>query len=266
MLIKSISFVIISGLGGFLLSLTGISIGWMIGTLLTATFFCILSPKSIGRSIPQKGIPKYWLAIGQCILGIELGLKMNGSVLSIFQDNWLTISTMLLLSIFFSLLSGLVLWKFSKLDMLTSFFATAPGGLSSMPSIAEEVGANTGIVSIVQTMRIFLVILTVPVILSFGISNPIDTVNDHTASSCSTIRSESNYLDSPVSDYSMVRLLFRKIFKISRSLVDRKYGKCCDYAVFQFYRYWIQSVILVAFRIYRYITNSHWCKYRLSNS
>jgi uncharacterized protein len=182
MLIKSISFVIISGLGGFLLSLTGISIGWMIGTLLTATFLCILSPKSIERSIPQKGIPKYWLAIGQCILGIELGLKMNGSVLSIFQDNWLTISTMLLLSIFFSLLSGLVLWKFSKLDMLTSFFATAPGGLSAMPSIAEEVGANTGIVSIVQTMRIFLVILTVPVILSFGISNPIDTVNDHTAS------------------------------------------------------------------------------------
>ncbi|MFL6557697.1 MAG: AbrB family transcriptional regulator, partial [Bacillus sp. (in: firmicutes)] len=89
------------------------------------------------------------------------------SVLSIFRENWSTIIIMLLLSIFFSLLSGIVLWKFSKLDMLTSFFATAPGGLSSIPGIAEEVGANTGVVSIIQAMRVFLVIITTPVMISF---------------------------------------------------------------------------------------------------
>ncbi|MGM0878582.1 MAG: AbrB family transcriptional regulator [Bacillota bacterium] len=180
-------FVFISGAGGFVLSLTGLPIVWMIGTLLTATFLSIRRPKFLKVPSSQKGIPKYWLFIGQCILGIELGQKVNRSVLTIFQDNWSTITIMLLLSIFFSLLSGLFLWKFSNLDMLTSFFATTPGGLSSIPGIAEEVGANTGVVSIIQVMRVFLVILTIPVAISLWVGNAGDHVNNHTISDEITI-------------------------------------------------------------------------------
>ncbi|MBD1381087.1 AbrB family transcriptional regulator [Metabacillus arenae] len=184
--LQFVRFVAISGVGGLLLSLTGLSIGWMIGTLLMATFLSILRSKFWKVPHNQKGIPKYWLYIGQCILGIELGQKINSSVLFIFQENWATILIMLLLSIFFSLLSGFVLWKYSKLDMLTSFFATAPGGMSSLPSIAEDVGANTGIVSIIQTMRVFLVILAIPLIISLWIGNSVDFENSHTASTEST--------------------------------------------------------------------------------
>ncbi|WP_255726731.1 AbrB family transcriptional regulator [Sporosarcina sp. ACRSM] len=174
-LLKTSLFVLFSGMGGFLLSFTGIPVGWMIGTLLTATLLFIFKPKFLKISADQKGIPKYWMAIGQCILGIELGQKMNDAVYFIFLENWLTITTMLLLSIIFALLSGLVLWKFSNLDMLTSFFSTAPGGLSTIPGIAEEVGANTGVVSIIQTMRIFLVVLSVPLVLSLWVVPPVQT-------------------------------------------------------------------------------------------
>lgn len=160
-------FVIVSGVGGFFISLTHLPIGWMIGTLLAAALLSILRPKFMHVPHTRNGIPKYWLYMGQCILGIELGQKVNTSVLSIFKENWSAIIIMLLLSILFSLLSGLVLWKYSKLDLLTSFFATAPGGLSSIPGIAEEVGANTGVVSIIQAMRVFLVIITIPVVISF---------------------------------------------------------------------------------------------------
>lgn len=38
-----------------------------------------------------------------------------------------------------------------------------------MPGIAEEVGANTAVVSLIQTMRIFLVVLTVPIVVSLWI-------------------------------------------------------------------------------------------------
>ena len=81
---------------------------------------------------------------------------------------------MLLLSIIFSLVSGVILWKFSQTDMLTSFFATAPGGVATMPGIAEEVGANTAVVSIIQTMRIFLVVLTIPIIASSWLATSVD--------------------------------------------------------------------------------------------
>ncbi|KEF37876.1 membrane protein AbrB duplication [Schinkia azotoformans MEV2011] len=168
-------FVVLSGTGGFLLSLTGLSIGWMIGTLIMATVLSFTRPKFLSIPNNKAGIPKYWLYIGQCILGIELGQKMNTTVLFTFRDNWLAVTIMLLLSISFSLLAGYIFWKISNLDMLTSFFATAPGGMSAMPGIADEVGANTGIVSIIQTVRVFLVILTIPVLLSSWFSDGVNT-------------------------------------------------------------------------------------------
>lgn len=155
-------FLALSAAGGFLLSLTGISIGWMLGALITAMLVSFKYPRFLG----EKGMPKHWLYTGQCLLGIELGQKINGSVLSVFQEDWAVVLVTLLLSIGFSLLAGVILWKLSSMDMLTSFFSTAPGGLSAMPGIAEEVGANTAVVSILQTMRVFLVIFIIPVAVS----------------------------------------------------------------------------------------------------
>ncbi|MDR7001903.1 AbrB family transcriptional regulator [Neobacillus niacini] len=164
--LRCVCFISISSLGGFLISLTGLSIGWMIGSFLTAAFLSFWKPSLLRSDSNQKGMPKYWLFMGQLILGIELGQKINLTFLNVFKENWIAIILMLLLSIFFSLLSGFVLWKYSNSDMLTSFFGTAPGGLSAMPGIAEEAGANTAVVSIIQTMRVFLVILTIPIIAS----------------------------------------------------------------------------------------------------
>ncbi|HWO97400.1 MAG TPA: AbrB family transcriptional regulator [Bacillus sp. (in: firmicutes)] len=171
---QDIWFIIVSSMGGFILSLTGLSIGWMIGTLIMAAFLSFRPTVSLKLPYNRKGIPRYWLYAGQCILGIELGQKINVSVIYIFKENWMVIIVMLLLSVIFSLLSGFVLWKFSQTDMLTSFFGTAPGGLSAIPGIAEEVGANTVVVSIIQTMRVFLVVLTVPIIVSSLSANIVD--------------------------------------------------------------------------------------------
>ncbi|WP_261386153.1 AbrB family transcriptional regulator, partial [Bacillus paralicheniformis] len=113
------------------------------------------------------GIHHGWLQFGQMLLGIELGQKINMSVISIFKENWLIVGVMLLLSVVFAMLSGFVLWRFSKTDMLTSFVGTAPGGLSAMPGIAQEVGANTAIVSLVQMIRVLLVVMTIPFFVFF---------------------------------------------------------------------------------------------------
>ncbi|WP_285768451.1 AbrB family transcriptional regulator [Peribacillus sp. SI8-4] len=164
--VPDVWFIALSSLGGYFLSLTGLSIGWMIGTFLAAALLSFLRPSFLEHGQNQRGASKHWLLIGQCILGIELGQKINLTFLHIFKEHWMTIILMLLISIFFSLLSGFILWKYSKTDMLTSFFGTAPGGLSAMPGIAEEVGANTAVVSIIQTMRVFLVILIIPLIVS----------------------------------------------------------------------------------------------------
>ncbi|MGP4080689.1 AbrB family transcriptional regulator [Pseudalkalibacillus sp. R45] len=168
--LRNVVFILLSSIGGFLLSLTGMSIGWMIGTLIVSAMLSYRTPAFL--QMDKKGIAKYWLCIGQCLLGIELGQKINLSVLNILANNTFTIIFMLLMSMVFSILSGYILWKYSKTDILTSFYGTAPGGLIVMPTIAGEAGANTAVVSIIQTIRVFLVILMIPMIVSYLLVSP----------------------------------------------------------------------------------------------
>lgn len=166
-----IRFILISSLGGILLVLLGLNIGWIIGPLIMAAVLSFKQPNWFKNpENPNKGISPHWVRIGQTILAVQLGQKINISVLATFKDHWITITIMLLLSVVFSLLSGLVIWKFSRTDMITSFFATAPGGIVAMPSLADDAGANTGVVSIVQTMRVFLVVMIIPLIAATWIA------------------------------------------------------------------------------------------------
>ena len=181
-----IMFILISSLGGILLVLCGLTIGWIIGPLIMAAILAFKQPNWFKNPTnPNKGISPHWVRIGQTILAVQLGQKINISVLATFKDHWMTITILLLLSVLFSLLSGLVIWKFSRTDMITSFFATAPGGIVTMPSLADDAGANTGVVSIVQTMRVFLVVMIIPLIaatwIAPGVSNSVTNVSSSTS-------------------------------------------------------------------------------------
>src|SRR4051812_11079841 len=111
---QSVLFILISCIGGFLLSLTGLGIGWMIGTIVLAAFLSFRQPTWLKITHVPNGLPSYWLKIGQMFLAVELGRQINLSVLHTFSQNWVTILIMLLLSIIFSLVSGVILWKFSQ--------------------------------------------------------------------------------------------------------------------------------------------------------
>ena len=57
-------FITVSGLGGFLLSLTGLPVGWMIGTLLVATSLSILRPKFMQLPSKKKWSSKILVVYG----------------------------------------------------------------------------------------------------------------------------------------------------------------------------------------------------------
>ena len=173
-LLYQIWFIVLCGLGGLLLSLIGLPIGWMIGSLIFACLLSLWQPKKLGVNV-RKGLNRSWFLIGQYLLGIELGRNVNMSVMTIFQDNWITVVIVIFTSILFSFGTGFLLYRFSRADKLTGLLATSPGGIATMPSIAEEVNANIGVVTAVQAMRVFLVVTIIPVVLFF-IVNGSETV------------------------------------------------------------------------------------------
>lgn len=212
---------------GFILSLTGISIGWMIGTLIVACCLAMIRPAWLMMAPDQKGINRRWLALGQMILGIELGQKLNLSVLSVLKDHWFSVGVMLILSILLAMLSGYVLWRFSKTDMMTSFVGTAPGGLSAMPSIAQEVGANTAIVSLVQMMRVLLVVLSIPFLVIL-----IYTKQDRTASAAAET------ISSATTDFRLAPVLWTVI------LILAAWGACKAAKFLKFPAPWLLGSML----------------------
>ncbi|MBM7644945.1 membrane AbrB-like protein [Scopulibacillus daqui] len=164
--IQNIWLILLGSFGGFLFSLTGLSIGWLMGALTATGLLSFWRPRW-ALIKQQKGIQPYWRHIGQWMLGITLGQQVTLSVVNTFENNFLTIVLMLFLSILFALLAGFVLWRYTNSNLLTSLFATTPGGVSAMPSIAEEVGASTVVVSIVQITRIIIVVSAIPLMASY---------------------------------------------------------------------------------------------------
>jgi uncharacterized protein len=161
-LLQNIVVLLIGSSGGFLLSLTGLSVGWMLGTMMLLGFLSVQRPALFAQVMPQRGLHPIWKQIGQLLLAVQVGQQMTGSVVEIFATAWLPVTVVLVLSLVTSVLLGLFLWRYSGDSLLTSLYAITPGGVSNMPTIAQEVGANAITVSIVQTMRILLVVSIIP--------------------------------------------------------------------------------------------------------
>lgn len=99
---------------------------------------------------------------GQMMIGIAVGLHMSAPVL-LELARWLPL---MVVSAFFSVLMAAVvsvlLAKLARLDEKTAFFASLPGGLAEMGNIAAQLGARMEPIAIVQTLRVAMVVLTVP--------------------------------------------------------------------------------------------------------
>jgi membrane AbrB-like protein len=60
---------------------------------------------------------------------------------------------------------GILIHYLCDMDLTTSLFATAPGGVSDMALIADELGADTSVVSLMQLFRMFGIYLIFPPVL-----------------------------------------------------------------------------------------------------
>jgi membrane AbrB-like protein len=65
----------------------------------------------------------------------------------------------------FSLAMGFLLYAFSNYDMVTSLFSSAPGGIIDMTLAADDLGADTAIVSVHQLFRFIGIVALLPAVL-----------------------------------------------------------------------------------------------------
>ncbi len=127
----------------------------------------LLVPMTLGAILHVSGVvtialPSWLLALAYGDIGWYIGLAFDREILT---RTFRAIPQLLLSTFALIVLCGFSAWMltaFAHADALTAYLATSPGGLDSVAIIALGSDANVPFVLALQTLRIFIVILTGP--------------------------------------------------------------------------------------------------------
>lgn len=146
--------------GGYLASLAGWPLPWMIGSLLgVALARC--------AGLPASPLPAGRQA-GQWLVASAVGLHISrDAALALYSHLPLLLAgagaTLLLTLI------GIVLLRRGGIDPATAFFASLPGGASEMVNLARRHQAEPAQVAAAHSLRLLLVLLLVPALFGWGL-------------------------------------------------------------------------------------------------
>ena len=145
--------------GGGLATLAGLPLAWMLGAL-GATTAAALSGARVRVPSPLR-------TAMVAVLGIMLGSAFTPQI---FDDlgRWLLGPLVLIVYLALVAAFGLVYFRrLAKFDPMTAYFSAMPGGLSEMAVVGEAMGGDARTISLVHSVRILLLVLTIPLYFRF---------------------------------------------------------------------------------------------------
>jgi membrane AbrB-like protein len=151
---QTVSTFVIGIFGGTVFHLLHLPLAWMLGPLITVAAAGLLRMRT--------RVPKPSRQYGQAIAGVAVGLYFTPALVVSLVPDLPAIIVVSLLSILFSVLVSWVIARVTGLDGTTSFFASLPGGVAEMSVLAERFGGDTALVALTQSLRIVIVVLSIP--------------------------------------------------------------------------------------------------------
>ena len=120
--------------------------GMMVGSIVAISILNITT----GRAYAPTSVR----VIAQIIAGAFIGVGVEKSDIArikyIIKPAGILLSGMLVLNI----VTGLLIYKFSPLDLITSLMSAVPGGMSDIPIISADMGADASKVTVMQFLRL----------------------------------------------------------------------------------------------------------------
>ena len=149
---------VLGGAGGYAFSRLGVPLAWLLGSLAVVA--------AVGLCGFRLAMPPGGRQTGQILLGCAIGLTFTPKVAA-FVAGFLPIMIgAAILSIGYGVLAGLALRRTSGTDPATAFFSSVPGGVVEMSVLAERHNGDTASVSLAQSLRILLVVTTIPPVVT----------------------------------------------------------------------------------------------------
>ena len=166
---------------GFLFSWLKIPVAWLIGPLLMGVAYAGIQ----GNPTP---LPSSVKIVGKAIIGTAAAARFLPETLMRAESYALPLLLGILLTGILCMFNGYLLWRWSAIDMATSFLGFTPGLASTVVAMSEELGAYSASVAMLQYLRLMVVSLIMPIIVGFLSQDllvsatealPVATINIH---------------------------------------------------------------------------------------
>ncbi len=153
--------------GGTLAWLLRVPLAWMIGPMVATAAVSAaganLAPVPAGRQL------------GQAVVGLAIGLRMTPAVLAGTISLAPAIAAATVGVIVVTTAAAFLLRPLGRVDARTAFFATAAAGMADMALVARRHGGDADAVATVHAIRVFVVVLVVPVlVVAFGTGGTVE--------------------------------------------------------------------------------------------
>ena len=112
-------------------------------------------------------LPPVLFRVGQGLIGAVIGGIVQLATLVRLAEDWVSVTLVTAGTIVISLAAGRVLAMHRDVSPTTGAFALVAGGASGIVALARELGADDRVVTIVQYLRVLLVLLALPMVTSF---------------------------------------------------------------------------------------------------
>ena len=119
-------------------------------------------------------------ALGQCVLGVGLGLRFTDEVVAGLLARWPLIVGMALLALLPTWVGYQAYRRWGRVSPLSACLCALPGGASEMAVLADRHGASASAVALTQGLRVTLVVSVVPwALMALGSLHPVEPSLGH---------------------------------------------------------------------------------------
>jgi uncharacterized protein len=132
---------------------------WMIGPLVAMAL-----ARFVGADLLA---PRGGREAAQVVIGCALGLYFTPVVARELSSYWPLLLAAAALALALACASAWFLWRTARVDLTTAIFASVPGGAAEMTILGERFGALADRVAVAQSIRIVIVVVTVPAALTY---------------------------------------------------------------------------------------------------
>jgi membrane AbrB-like protein len=131
---------------------------WLLGAMTTTTVAALFSVR-----IAAPGVVRTPMLV---VVGVMVGATFKPDIFTNFSQWWTTALMLLALIAVSSVFAVFYLERFAGFDRPTAYFSGMPGGLIEMIVLGEEHRADLRAIALVHSVRILVVVFTLPIIIS----------------------------------------------------------------------------------------------------